>query len=1086
MFADKYVRPIAGFVAAIVVAVVGSAHPLSAQTTEPVEVAQTQELAVPVDPDLSITEITETPLDPEAPGIQAGDFNGNGTYEFDDVTACALAWKQRNDYWTQYPNLTENDLLEAGDFNNDGVFDDSDIEPFKIFIVAELTTQQQTAVTSDDQTDSGQNNNYTEADMDRLLPRLTIVDSPLSNTSTGESVGGGTIITATSGSGGSGGGGGSMPGSAGGGGGGGGGGGSGSSGGGSTASSGGDSSSSGSVSFSGSSSYPILIGSGGSTNVDNEDPTDNSNETAVDLQPSEPEGPLTNPTAGELNMPTGPVGVEAPGPIVLGTLNLTSHSSTPMISEVSNVTLPGESLVITGQNLEGAGLKVFTPDGSMNLLPLRSDDQTMRAVIPLLRYDQGSRVPLAQSTMIVVPSSAGYDGAPIRVNAAEAWWSWPCRAYANHTDQTVRIFGKNLLLPDATPLVYLQRENGTPVALQIINSNPYSLEAALPGNLSAGTYYLWTHNGTGGEYGWSERLAFDVVTQASLPTTVVYANDYLPNAISDGDAIQQAIQAVQAAGGGTVQLGARVYQVNEPIHVFPGPPVVIKGRGTGQWDPITNTLSDPSGTATVIQTSPGYTGYYVIDLRAHGSTLSNFTLRSELESVRTGIRLLAEDLRVDSVTVIRGVEKDQDNPNSCIQASYKGAGNNIIENCILYGVSYCVLVLDDCDYVRISDCVLRGQFAKGWSTSSNAVINVGGNGMIMERCDARSVDREHARMLGRTCLLYESSIQNTYIADNHSEDFGPHPSVPGILGNTGEQYAFHLRGHKAGLYTVASAGERTVAINGGLPGTVSSDGDWIVFVAKGVGAGQWRTIVGRTNSGEQVLDKPWRVRPSQNATVIVQQVFRHNIVYNNTMQGPPQQAGISNGMKTVGVYFFQNAFDNIVANNTIDRVSVGIAINAEFDTPCGWNLIRENDISNIEGAAGGTASGPMAYVEMNQGSVHEKRVKINHWITIGNMFRANNITNSPTAASLGWRFLDRFYDQEYIARTDVGMTLSTLERNTFDQVDHGIMVGSPMNRVLLRNNTFNFNDPGGQDVEVPNPNSLYAPYIPSDASASYD
>ncbi len=1079
MFADKYVRPITGLVAAIVVAVVGAAHPLSAEFIEPVAVADTQELVVPVDPDLYTTEVAETPLEPEAPGLQAGDFNGNGTYEFDDVTACALAWKQRDDYWTQYPNLTENDLLAAGDFNNDGVFDDSDIEPFKTFIVAELTTQQQTAVTPDDQTDSDQTDTYTEVDMDRLLPRLTIVDSPLSNTSSGESVGGGTVTTASTGSGGSGGGGGSsLAGSAGGGGGGGGGGSSGSA---STASDS-DSSSSSNLSL----TYPILIGSGGSTNLANGGTTDNSSETAIDLQPSVPDGMLTNPSAGELNMPTGPTGVEAPGPIVLGTLNLTSHSSAPAISEVSNVTLPGESLIITGENLDGAGLKIFTPEGSMNLLPLRSDDQTMRAVIPLLRYDQGNRVPLAQSTMIVVPSSAGYDGLPIRVNAAEAWWSWPCRAYANHTGQTVRIFGKNLSLTDATPLVYLQRENSTPVALEVTNSNPYSLEATLPGNLSAGTYYLWAHNGTGGEYGWSERLEFEVVTQASLPTTVVYANDYLPNATSDGDAIEQAIRAVQAAGGGTVQLGARVYRVSEPINIPSGPPVVLKGRGTGEWDPLTSTLSDPSGTATVIQSRPGFNGVFVVNLVANGSRLTALTVRSDNEDVRMGVRLLGQNQTVDHVTVIRATEIDDENPNSCIQSMYKGDANNVIEHCTLYGVSFCVLVGEDSDYVRISDCVLRGQFASGWSTTSNAVTNMGGNSMIMERCDARAVDRAHARIMSRTCLLYESSIQNTYLANNHSEDFGPHPSVPDVMGNTGEQYLFHERGDTAGIYTVTSAGDNTVAVNGGLPGRVNSNGDWIVFVAKGVGAGQWRTIVGRTNSGEVVLDKPWRVTPTRNATVIVQQAFRHNIVYGNTMQGPAPEAGVTDQMKTVGVYFYKNAFDNIAANNTMDRVAVGAAISAEFDMPSGWNLIRENEISNIQGFAGGTASGPMAYVEMHPGSVEENRVRINHWITVGNIFRANTITKAPTAASLGWRLIDRFYDREYIPRAYVGMVLSTLERNTFDQVDRGILVSSPANRALLRNNTVNFNEPRGQDVEVPNPDSLYDAYIPSDASASYD
>lgn len=73
----------------------------------------------------------------------AGDFNLNGEIDLEDVTACALAWRDRDAYFEAYPLADEESLNKVGDFTGDGLFDTQDIDSYKTFIVAELTAQQQ-------------------------------------------------------------------------------------------------------------------------------------------------------------------------------------------------------------------------------------------------------------------------------------------------------------------------------------------------------------------------------------------------------------------------------------------------------------------------------------------------------------------------------------------------------------------------------------------------------------------------------------------------------------------------------------------------------------------------------------------------------------------------------------------------------------------------------------------------------------------------------------------------------------------------------------------------------------------------------
>ena len=175
-----------------------------------------------------------------------------------------------------------------------------------------------------------------------------------------------------------------------------------------------------------------------------------------------------------VDIPPPPGGVESPGSSGLPDIQGHGVPGTPMISAISEVTFPGETLVTTGHGLTGARLQVWTEGMVFTIKPLRSAGNRLQGVVP----EQVDGRPVPISTMLVWPERDGKVGAPIRVNGATAWWAWPCRFRVGQ-DKDLRVFGKNLTV-----------EGGEPVV-----------------DLVPGEYRLRVHNGTGGVYGWSEAAA---------------------------------------------------------------------------------------------------------------------------------------------------------------------------------------------------------------------------------------------------------------------------------------------------------------------------------------------------------------------------------------------------------------------------------------------------------------------------------------------------------------------------------------------------------------------------------------------------
>ena len=538
---------------------------------------------------------------------------------------------------------------------------------------------------------------------------------------------------------------------------------------------------------------------------------------------------------------------------------------------INDAVLPGETLVMTGDRLEAAHLKVWAGDRTLtDVEPLRAVDDRMQAVLP---------PGLAVSTLLIWPVRDGRVGAPIRVNGAVSSWGWPIRAEARRTGQTVRIFGKNLKLGGHEPRMYL-RGPGVAAWLEVVVSNSYVLEGRLPEDLALGRHEVWAHNGSGGAFGWSEAVGFEVVATAGPRTPMDFPVEKFgakaDDDLDDAEAVAAALQAAAKAGGGVVRFAAGTYRFSRPIAVTAsgegGIQLIGAGMGGHRWrnEPVPNdhkVIHEITGAATVIKPLPHRPApKYLVEISRRHTVIKGLTLLTEADAGKQGCLWIgAHDVRVDGV---RGIVVDGrprfagwDKPESEVtMAEFKsrlqdeavlrldapGDANIVIENSEFHhpggGIDTPpmtgILAHDPksgpcppgTDYIRISNCVFRGYFDgrlepvdkarrfqafRGWGNM--AWLNNGSKQVIVERCDFAGADKQGFKVLTRSLNHKNTAIRNVYLAHNRGHELAPTSRTPGYHENKGEQFIFHLWYPQGGLFDVARADASSVVFNPNLP-----------------------------------------------------------------------------------------------------------------------------------------------------------------------------------------------------------------------------------------------------------------------------
>lgn len=790
------------------------------------------------------------------------------------------------------------------------------------------------------------------------------------------------------------------------------------------------------------------------------------------------------------------------------------------ISAASDPTFPDETLVITGAGLSNATLRIWAEGGVRGVPALRTADNRMQAVVP-------KDLPL--STMLIWPVRDDAAGAPIRINAATAWWSWPIRAEAG---RTVRLFGRNLKLGQAKPRVFLQGGGKTEL-LAVQTAEPYHLEAKLPANLAPGTYRVWAHNGTGGVYGWSEPLSFEVVKRAPEAKKTFRVNDFGAKPDDDGDdadAIAATVAEAEKAGGGEVAFPAGTYLVSKPIKVNGA--VRLVGAGMDKSKGTFTRLQRLSKTALPSD---------IVAFHGAGGSLRDMTLLNGSNGRKqVVVGVYAPDVVIEHVRLIQLDERDwatwraKDRlvlDSGVLFVNAPGAANLVFRDSEVHAPGPGVIIGNlqpghgdsqppepSSNYIQIQRVKIRGYYAgepsrKSHPYGSGRSIGVAihnGKNVIVEECDMASAGRAHGKVLGRTVMAFNTSTRHLYLAHNKSVNVGSHPSVPDMHTNQGEQYLFHLHYPQGGLFRVTDAAERQVTITtagikpqrdgpdphawwgiggGRVLDEVGQNAHWIVFVCAGRGVGQYREVCGMKRDGERAalsLTRLWRVVPDATSRVNLMVAFRNIILYNNLVD----QGELVPTHKSHGVCFWYVAFDNIVANNTFKNLASGVVWNTGYRTPTGWNLTRENLMRNMTGYSGDTSQEAAFYVDhysvygqatprpyQSRWPPAEDRV----WNSVGNVARANRGDGADVAAFLHARFAGRTR-HIYVPHPDAGLMMSVIENNEFLAAKKGIQFTPPANWAVIRQNRVTTRDANALWLVVDGKELLDAPLILDNAA----
>jgi hypothetical protein len=580
-------------------------------------------------------------------------------------------------------------------------------------------------------------------------------------------------------------------------------------------------------------------------------------------------GPLPTPN----DVPEGPASIAAPGGAALPLLGAPVVADAPAISAVGDVCLPDETLVIAGDKLSGAALRIWMEGRLEDLPPLRAGDDRLEAVVPKA---------WPASTMLVWPVRGQQAGRPIRINGATVWWAWPPRiTEENAAGPTVAwLMGKNLKIGSGEPRACLQG-GGSARWLRVLAAGPYQLTVELPGGLRPGSYQLFAHNGSGGAYGWSEPMRIEVFPSAAQRGLAVFEVDRFGATPDDGRddaaAIQRAIDAAAKAGGGTVRFSAGLYHLGSTLHLpdVPGGGIYLLGAGMGEYDAKTQTVRGGttlrflSGCSTLDNRLNAKAGSSptsaiaeknaksLVHVDCRFSSLRDLTVIGGHEGVvrshhdhaaarKVAVRVTKHDVTLDHTRVVMldlrpqvPQEKRQDLQiyDPALQLIAPGRANIVVRHCEFHSAGGGIEIgslqrghVDDgfpdpsTDYVRIEKCLFRGYspvFYKEPDVGEYANLGdyhegiqiFNGKYAAIEGCDFAGADRRGGKTLNRSILACNTSTRDIFIANNRSHDVGLTCPRKDRYINQGEQILFHFCYPHGGYFDVVEAGLAEVAVN---------------------------------------------------------------------------------------------------------------------------------------------------------------------------------------------------------------------------------------------------------------------------------
>lgn len=471
---------------------------------------------------------------------------------------------------------------------------------------------------------------------------------------------------------------------------------------------------------------------------------------------------------------------------------------------------------------------------------------------------------------------------PVFVNRTDVYFVSPNRVNAA-TGSEISVIGSNLSLDGGqeTAYVYLRDVTGSVYAADLTSVGPYELKFDLPAGLPAGDYEVWTHNGHGGAYGWGDVQHIAVAASVAGATYSITDFGAMPDdETADTAAIQAAVDAAVAAGGGTVVVPDGRYIIDDTIRLKHD--VTLRGEGV-----------DVSGEhRSIIKYKDGQP----IGQTAGGAGPAMFAI--ETRGAIEGLKI------VGSVSIDRGIVVSPGATDVAIRGNYidnyfptsapikgyfsgvfgsgkAGFERIVIENNTFDG--YCAINFDVLSYSRIAGNVVH---VRGYTpiVFMSAAKNIVENNLI----DGRNRDgkRKASRGITFNAGLNDTGFPPTemnYVAGNVISYVGDEvtPTNDGeyVLFDSNADSNYTLAMH----YGAVSAADADSVTIEGVAWSPNQMKDLYVLIVEGKGLGQYRKVTAN-DANTLYLDRDWTVAPDYTSKATVTRFFVKNIVAHNTAE----------------------------------------------------------------------------------------------------------------------------------------------------------------------------------------------------------
>ena len=651
--------------------------------------------------------------------------------------------------------------------------------------------------------------------------------------------------------------------------------------------------------------------------------------------------------------------------VVLGASVLAVAQPVPVITHVTDPTRPGQLFNVVGADWDPEGTQVRvarledgepgspegTPPGVVVGPPgpaalLKQEPHVLTCSFPEGRFGVYA---------LRVRGPGGWSER-VLINRPRADWLSTDRAVPG---ERIRILGRNLVGLDLYPerdrsdrplsaggyvegrtrIALLQGKRAIPAPVEKMSA--YDVHFRLPLGLEPGEYAVHVHNGYGGAAGWSSGLELRVEVEDPWPEEIFNVRRY--GAVGDGiaddaPAIQGALDAAGAGGGGVVYLPPGSYLINSTLTTV-HPRTVVRGQSrerTWIWLPNGVHYGDRAIGEKVQVGLQGDLHFIVEDLSMHGVYARYLILAPIAFSDHAAPA--AENVTVRRCRLMM---------EPTLRHPYR-RGEPFLENERLdrdssWSNRFCVAVRGD--RVRVQDSHLRGggscvhlEGGRYCTIQRNELLKGTGHGIrvfpgrvtpennIIEDNVSRPVSNVHSATFwsharANRYYIARNRFESDWCRDN--ENIIWHSLAVRLSAPVGSATLDAVRVDTARVMEWAlkqaqgadSSGFPVFldAIAGGFRADALAGYDCLVVDGRGLG--QLRTIVANTVDAV-ALDRPWKVAPDPGSLVAICQnpQFQGHIVVDNSL------AHTGSGINPWG-----NAYDMVIDGNRL-ALSGGIDI----------------------------------------------------------------------------------------------------------------------------------------------------------------